>query len=42
MLRGFLIDESGLSAVEYGLVFTCLSVWCVIALDAAGFLPGSN
>ena len=39
MLRRFLVDESGLSSVEYGLLVTFLGVWGMIALDAAGVLP---
>lgn len=39
MLRRFLRDESGLSTVERGLLFSFLVVWCVIALDETGFLP---
>lgn len=38
MLRRFLRDESGLTAVEYGLLATCLAVWCMIALGEARIL----
>ena len=39
MLLRFLLDESGLSTMEYGLLATFLGVWGVIGLDAAGIVP---
>lgn len=38
MLLRFLLDESGLSTMEYGLLATFLGVWGVIGLDAAGIV----
>jgi Flp pilus assembly pilin Flp len=31
-------DESGLTTFEYGLLATCLSIWCVIALGETQLL----
>ena len=38
MLRRFLLDESGLSTFEYGLLVAFLGTWSVIGLDAAGLV----
>ncbi len=36
MLRCFFRDESGLTTIEYGLMLSCLGIWCVLALEAVG------
>jgi Flp pilus assembly pilin Flp len=38
MLRRFLADEGGLTAVEYGLLVTFLGLWGAIGLDASGLM----
>ncbi len=38
MLLRFLLDESGLSTVEYGLLATFLGIWGIVGLDATGVI----
>lgn len=42
MLLRFLLDESGLSTVEYGLLATFLGIWGIVGLDATGFISHSQ
>ena len=36
MLRKFLRDESGATAIEYGLIAALVAVACIVALEALG------
>ena len=36
MLRKFLKDESGATAIEYGLIAALVAVACIVALTALG------
>jgi len=36
MIRKFLKDESGATAIEYGLIAALVAVACIVALEALG------
>ena len=36
MLKAFLKDESGATAIEYGLIAACISVVIILALQTVG------
>lgn len=36
MIRKFLKDESGATAIEYGLIAALVAVACIVALEAMG------
>ena len=36
MIRNFLKDESGATAIEYGLIAALVAVACIVALEALG------
>jgi pilus assembly protein Flp/PilA len=36
MIREFLGDESGATAIEYGLIAALVAVACIVALEAMG------
>jgi pilus assembly protein Flp/PilA len=36
MIRKFLNDESGATAIEYGLIAALVAVACIVALEAMG------
>ncbi|MEO6435560.1 MAG: Flp family type IVb pilin [Tepidisphaeraceae bacterium] len=36
MIRKFLKDESGATAIEYGLLAALIAVACIVALEAMG------
>jgi pilus assembly protein Flp/PilA len=36
MIRTFLKDESGATAIEYGLIAALVAVACIVALEAMG------
>ncbi len=36
MIRNFLKDQSGATAIEYGLIAALVAVACIVALEAMG------
>ena len=36
MIRKFLKDESGATAIEYGLIAALVAIACIVALEAMG------
>jgi pilus assembly protein Flp/PilA len=36
MIRNFLKDESGATAIEYGLIAALVAIACIVALEAMG------